>query len=577
MASVAVAPKRRPALWDFRNFLFRAWQVLGLPEPTRLQYDLAHHMQHGPDRLVALCFRGFGKSWMATTKNNHDLYLDHEEKCLQISAAKKKADDSTRFMLNLIEKMPELHRLRPDPRIGNRCSNVEFDVCGCLPAHQPSVRSLGILSNSLWGSRAGKICADDIETKENSQTITQHEKVRDRARELGGAILRSAQEVEHPKVLVLGTPQLEESMYFESFEQAGYTVMIYPARYPTSQQVEAYGGRLAKILADDLAKDPSLVGQPTEPTRFGEKELLLREAEYGRHGFLLQFMLMPSLADEDRYPLRLSDLLVMDLDHEVGPEKAVWSSLADYRIGDLPRVGFERDWYHRPADIYGKNAPYQQSVMAIDPSAGGSDETAYVVLKALNSQIFLIDVGGFRRGDAEGTMQELARIAKKFDVNMIKVEQNMGGGVWSKLLIPHLHKIHRECGVEDVHVTGRKEIRIKDTLGPVMASHRLVINKSAIQKDYDSTQRYPKGSLSYQLMYQMSRLTEVPKCLEHDDRLDALCLGVAHFQDTMARDYRHEMKAREEEEMEQFLEDWKERNLGLDFGRSPKQATWMEI
>ena len=33
------------ALLDFRNFLYLVWEFLALPEPTPIQYDLAHEMQ----------------------------------------------------------------------------------------------------------------------------------------------------------------------------------------------------------------------------------------------------------------------------------------------------------------------------------------------------------------------------------------------------------------------------------------------------------------------------------------------------------------------------------------------------
>ena len=36
----------------------------GIPEPTPVQYDIAHWLQHGPRRLVVEAFRGVGKSWI---------------------------------------------------------------------------------------------------------------------------------------------------------------------------------------------------------------------------------------------------------------------------------------------------------------------------------------------------------------------------------------------------------------------------------------------------------------------------------------------------------------------------------
>jgi hypothetical protein len=543
-------------LADFRNFLFRAWEVLGLPPPTRLQYDVAYHMQHGPDRLVLLCFRGFGKSWIGTTRGCHALYMDKERKFLNISAAKKKADDSTRFMLDLIRIMPELNHLYPD--MAQRSSNVEFDVYGCMPAHAPSVRSLGILSNAVTGSRADDILADDIESKENSQTMGMRTKIREKAKELGGAVVRSATEISDPKICYLGTPQIEESLYFD-LEKAGYEVMIYPARYPDEKTQAIYGGRLAQILVDDLKENPDLVGQPTESNRFSDGVLLERQAEFGRHGWQLQFSLLPTLAREDAYPLRLNDLVVMDLDDEVGPEKVIWTSSSMNKVPDVPCVGFSKDFWHGPAELVGKHMPYTGNVMSVDTSAGGRDECAFAVLKVLNSQVFLLDCGGFKDGSDESTMRQLAKISARWGITKVLCEKNFGLGMWSQLFLPFVREHNPGCSVEDVHVTGRKEIRIAETLEPLLASHRLVVNRSAIQNDYDSSQRYSDSPLGRQLFYQVSRLTRDRHCLEFDDRLDALALGVSHFQETMAKDYRAEMRERHVDELDKQLEDWCER------------------
>ena len=54
-----------------------------------------------------------------------------------------------------------------------------------------------------------------------------------------------------------------------------------------------------------MAADDTLVGQPTDPLRFSDFDLLEREASYGRSGFALQFMLDTRLSDAQRYPLKV--------------------------------------------------------------------------------------------------------------------------------------------------------------------------------------------------------------------------------------------------------------------------------
>ena len=46
----------------FKNWIYLAWQALGLPEPTPIQYDIADWVSNGPRRLVVQAFRGVGKT-----------------------------------------------------------------------------------------------------------------------------------------------------------------------------------------------------------------------------------------------------------------------------------------------------------------------------------------------------------------------------------------------------------------------------------------------------------------------------------------------------------------------------------
>jgi hypothetical protein len=562
-------------LVDFRNFMAAAWRANGLQPPTRLQYFLANLMQYGPNELVVLCFRGFGKSIIGTTRGNHCLYLDQERRFMNVSAAKNKADESSTYMLNLFSAMPETRHLAPGRE--GRASVAQFDVQGATQAHAPSVRSLGIMSNSVTGSRASDILADDIESKENSATLSMRARVREKNRELGAYVLRSEDDFPldaPPKICHLGTPQVEESMYWE-LEHAGHTVVIIPARYPDAETQELYGDRLASILREDLEKDPSLVGQPTEPDRFSDKVLKKRERKAGPHGWALQFMLLPTLAEANRYPLKLPDLIVTDCDVEQAPEKQFWSG--NHIVDDLPCPGLTGQQWHGPNPSFeGKMMPYTGNVMAVDPSTGGTDELAYAVVKVINSQVFVLDCGGFQKGDAEDTMFKLADITKQFGVTNVRVEKNFGMGMWSQLFRPILRARNGSCVIEDVHVVGRKNIRICATLEPIIASRRMVVSKQAIENDIAMSRCYggEKEAELHQLFYQMAHITRDPDCLVADDRIDALALAVSYFEESLDRDFKLEMQERELDEMDDMLEDWNNRSLFI--GRDPEpEMNWI--
>jgi len=87
-----------------------------------------------------------------------------------------------------------------------------------------------------------------------------------------------------------------------------------------------------------------------------------------------------------------------------------------------------------------------------------------------------------------------------------------------------LHAIY-PVGIEEIRNNIQKEKRIIDSLEPLMNQHRLVFDYSAIKKDIEFGLSEPKN-IYYSLIYQMTHITKDRGALVHDDRLDALTLGV---------------------------------------------------
>ena len=182
------------------------------------------------------------------------------------------------------------------------------------------------------------------------------------------------------------------------------------------------------------------------------------------------------------------------------------------------------------------SSEYTGSILAIDPSGRGADETGYAVVKMINGYLYVPACGGLKGGYDKDTLTELSHIAKKHKVNGVIIESNFGDGMYSELLKPVMAKIHR-CSIEEVRHSTQKERRIIDTLEPVMMSHKLVISPEVIEEDFRSAMKYEQSvRQSKMLIYQMTRLTSARGCLRHDDRLDALSIAVAHFTEQMARD-----------------------------------------
>ena len=551
-------------LKDFRNFTYLVWSHLGLPEPTPVQYDIAHYLQTSPKRSIIEAFRGVGKSYITAAYVVHQLLLDPQLKFMVVSASKARADDFSTFTQRIIVELPICQHLVA--KDGQRWSKIAFDVAPAKASGSPSVKSVGV-TGQLTGSRADIIIADDVEVPNNSMTHMMREKLSETVKEFDAVLKPDG------KIIYLGTPQNEMSLYNVLLAR-GYDMRIWTSRYPTLERAEkAYGGRLAPILYDRMQKEEQAVyGLPTDPKRFDDEDLLERELSYGRSGFALQFMLDTSLSDGNKYPLKLSDLIIYSCDKDTAPEKMVYGIFKP--LIELPNVGLAGDKYYAPEDTIGR-LDYQGSVLAIDPSGRGSDETAYAVVKMLNGYLYVVDAGGVAGGYSDSTLQHLTDLAKINRVNMVLVESNFGDGMFSELLKPYLIKTY-PATLEEVRHNTQKEKRIIDTLEPVMNQHRLILDPKVIQKDYDSVQSMPPDvGMKYMLTYQMTRITKQRGALAHDDRLDVLAMAVQYWVDQMAADADTEIRSRKEEMLDMELDKFMS-HLNMSTQESTS-SSWIDV
>jgi hypothetical protein len=511
---------------DFRLVLWIIWKHLNLPQPTPIQYDIALYLQHGPRRKIIEAFRGVGKSWVTAAYVIWRLLCNPQYKIMVVSASKERADAFAIFVKKLINEIPEFSHLKA--RAGQRDTMIAFDVGPSTPDQSPSVKSVGI-TGQLTGSRADEIIGDDIEVPSNSATQMQRDKLSELVKEFD-AVLKPGGNITY-----LGTPQTEMSLY-NILPQRGYEIRIWPALYPNEKQVMAYGDRLAPYIRDKLAKG-AVVGKTTEPARFTDVDLGERLASYGRAGFALQFMLDTSLSDADRYPLKANDLIVMNLNPEMAHMQIVWAASPELVINDLPNVALNGDRFHRPMWHDDTMSKYTGAVMVIDPSGRGKDETAYSVVKCLNGQLFLMAVGGFTTGYTPETLQALAMIGKKHGVKHVLIEANFGDGMFTELIKPVFTKAGYPVTIEEVKHSKQKELRIIDTMEPILMQHKLVIDQKVIQEDYETAlDNDGQHDQRRSFIYQMSRVTRERGALLHDDRLDAVAMAVAYWVEAMARD-----------------------------------------
>lgn len=510
--------KARKHFWAF---VYIVWKSIGLPNPTPIQVDIAQYLQNPPsDRIVIQGFRGVAKSFLTCAYAVWRLWSNRDLKVLIISASRDRADDNARFIKSIIRTLPFLADMKAD-KSQLDTQNI-FNVGGAQADISPSVKSVGI-TGQITGTRADLLISDDVEVPKNSGTQLQRDKLSEAVKEYDAILKPGGQ------IIYLGTPQNEASLY-NTLRRRGYETRIWTVLYPESEEeMESYGDSLAPFIRDKYLSDPKkYAGKPTDPSRFDEIEIEKRRLSYGRAGFALQFMLNTNLSDYEKYPLKVSDLIIDSLDPHETSTKWAWANGSAQRLGDIPCVAMNGDMYYAPLSRSPDTMPYTGTVMAIDPAGRGSDESAYAVMKALNGYLFLMDVGGFTEGYSDLALTQMAQLAKFWQVNEIVVEANFGDGMFTKLMSPIFSKIH-PCAITEVKNTKQKELRIIDTLEPVLMRHKLIVNQSVIESDY---RRYESGQ-TYSLIYQMTRICRDKNAIAHDDRLDAVTMATAYWLSSM--------------------------------------------
>ena len=529
---------------DFKLFLQALWDQLDLPQPTRAQYAIADYIQHGPKRLQVQAFRGVGKSWITGAFVLWTLFKDPEKKIMIISASKERADNMSIFLQKLIIETPWLNHLQPKSDDA-RWSRISFDV-NCSPHQAPSVKSVGI-TGQLTGSRADLMVLDDIEVPGNSMTEMMREKLLQLCTEAESILTPH----DNSRIMYLGTPQTTFTVYRKLAER-NYRPFIWPARFP--KDITPYEGLIAPQLQEDI-DNGALPWDCTDPDRFDDDDLVDREASMGRSNFALQFMLDTSLSDAEKFPLKMADLVITSVNPTDAPENIVWCSDPANILKDLPTVGLPGDYFYSPMQLQGEWSGYTETICSVDPSGRGADETAAAYLSQKNGLIYLHEMRAYRDGYSDNTLLDILRGCKKYGATTLVVESNFGDGIVAELFKKHIIQTKQRILVDEVRANVRKEERIIDTLEPVLNQHRLIVNKSVVEWDYNSNRdAAPEERLLYMLFYQMSRMCRQKYAVKHDDRLDCLAQGVKYYIDALSISAQEQINLRKREEWDDMLE-----------------------
>lgn len=538
-----------------------------------------------PKKRITLASRGTGKTHIEIAV---DLWLIFNDPDIRIQIVSKTggADGESASTLGLLSDCIKtvwfLQHLTPNESEKQKDNDLRLEVAGSSPGRNPTVRARGI-SGSITGTRAHRFTGDDVETQENTQTPAAKAKLRERVREADAIVTGFGDEDVH----LIGTYNCDpvESIYHvipkesrEEFDdpRQHYHIRAWPLVAPQNGQiVEGLSPEIQRRLASGELKP----GDPIFPHRFNFEHRNVQAVASGNPYALRQFGLVLNVTELIPYPLRLGDLIVFDMTDDQAPVHIAWGQTdSDGRstaINEVNHRGHAGDCLRRPIKFSNDWAPYQRSVMAIDPSGSGKDKTGVAIVKTVGGFLYCPVACGLKGPTGNGmdpeVRSEIVRLAKLHKVRDITVESNFAGDAFCQLLEADIRTAAVRPGVDPLYPNGwsatvipqakgagRKEKRICETLTPVVRAHRLVVNREVAD--------------SPDFQYQFTHLTEVKGSLAHDDIVDALCDAVALVSVNLRIDTG---KAEDREKERRWKERMKERERKLRGIFGVAEANWI--
>ncbi|MHB9147046.1 MAG: ankyrin repeat domain-containing protein [Candidatus Amoebophilus sp.] len=239
--------------------------------------------------------------------------------------------------------------------------------------------------------------------------------------------------------------------------------------------------------------------------------------------------------------MKLSDLIVMQLDSKKVPPKIMWG-------GNPQETCYNPSYIFKPLFKLPNTKKYDGgAVMAIDPSGQGKCETAYCVAKRCGDYYFITALGGMAGGYDKNTngispevRQKLLSIAQENKVHYLIVESNQG-------LPQFLLEDVKRAGIEELIIPtpinnngprgekGKgKATRILDTLQVLLKTHRLIIDRQVLENDFKAT---TNKNLNYKFFYQLLTIglhlhpssSGSLKRSTYTDRLDAVAMAIGQL------------------------------------------------
>ncbi|MHB9148299.1 MAG: hypothetical protein ACYC2U_08030 [Candidatus Amoebophilus sp.] len=322
-----------------------------------------------------------------------------------------------------------------------------------------------------------------------------------------------------------------------------------------------------KYYKEAAANGCKEAGKQLEELRKNHFDLITLDAEaigWRRTAYLISTERTAEDDSPNTYPYKLSQITFMNLKKNEVPEKIV-----------IHKPSEESNNIYTPIYATGKNVPYDEGVLYIDPAGAGEHETAYCIAKRYRSNYFILASGGYGGGyitdpkdRIPGTQffEKIADLIMKHKIYKVFIENNQSDlsnyqkeiksaiklkypclrtkyklfdEENGRLLKPndYLHKLTIEPfatkfvtkkvkkGTTEKGKTGKEE-KIDCCLKQhLLEKPSLIINRKLLKKDF-AFKTNPKKEMPFTLFHQLTYFNLQGKKLRYDDRLDVMVMAL---------------------------------------------------
>lgn len=495
----------RTAFWTFVQAVIKpllpAWQ-----EPGAIHDDIVTGLMSKEKDILILASRGSAKSTFTAFYALWRLWRDPvNETILVVSQGEGHARDMLRMVRGFIEWSPVLEELHPEDDDPDNASSFVVGPASGKLGMSVSFRSIGI-TGQVTGKRARLIILDDVETPKHD-TAESIDKLRDQISEAHNVLVPDP----YSRVVVLGTPQSEMSLYGRLVEEG------------------SWDEHRACLFESDVF-DGKEVFHSRWPDRFSPEDIESRRRKMSARLFALHWRIDISQAATNERPIKIASLPVVEIDPNSHAAPVEIRGLGDVLSG-LPRGHAEADdEWHKAAEVSNDVKPYVQTIAAVDPAGGligKGDAIGLAVASSTAGGGVVIRKGiGVRAKTTQSAIQECARIIVSLKANKVLVEQEKDG-LFATQLAGEMARRGYPVKVDPV-TTGkqRKGRRIIETLAPAFASGRVFVCRDVLTDTEHGVD----------FVNQLTGVKYDGRGLKHDDIVDALSYAVGSFADILSAD-----------------------------------------